>query len=797
MLGFFLTLALAQEPALDLLHVPVRTPAQLARLHDLLPDVDEHHPALAAGYAIVYATAAERAALSAAGIAYSVEIQDLQAWYEARAAADPGTRGGPVGSMGGFRTLAELIAEMDRLAAAHPQWVSAKFAIGNSLQGRPIYAFRISSTPGVHDPAKPVAWFDALHHAREPMSAEAILRFAGFLAGQHGTDADATRIVETRNCIFIPCVNPDGYEYNRQTNPNGGGMWRKNRRSNGGGSYGVDLNRNYGWEWGPQWQGSSSDPDSETYRGTAPFSEPETVVLRDFLALQTPAMSQSCHTYGDLQLYSWGYDNVITPDDAVLRAYGLDMSSENGYQTGTIWQVLYLANGGSTDYHYGQHGTFAYTPEIGGENDGFWPSPSRIDALAADAHRPLLRTAEWSGAWLEVLAPQWTEASGDGDADLEAGESWLLSLELRNGGTAAVNGLLSASTSSPHAAVSGGPLPLALAARSTGTSAPLTIDFAPQAPAGAAIVLDLAFDYEGFLDERPLNILLGGQRRLARDAMESQDFGWTANNATNWSWVRANPDPTSNSGAALQPGDDHSPAGALCWVTGAAAGGSAGANDVDGVARLTSPSLNLSEFTNVELAYWRWFANDPPGGGNDRFVAEASPDGGVNWVELERAPNQNSWQEVLIPLENFIPLTDRVRIRFTVADDPNDDLTEGLVDDLELRTRSSAPTLALYGPAAAGATAQFFVDGLENGTFDLAYSFQRTAGTNVGGIGGKLYLGNPLAPFASGLCDAGGVGSFQLAFPANAAGRTVHFQGVAGLGGPQAEFTNALSLTFP
>lgn len=797
MLSLLLSLALCQEPALDLLHVPVRSPAQLTQLQTLVDDVDEHHPALAAGYAVVYATAAERAALSRAGIPFRIEIQNLQAWYAARAAADSGQRGGPVGSMGGFRTLAEIVAEMDRLASVYPQLVSSKFSLGNSLQGRPIYAFRISSTPAVHDPAKPTAWFDALHHAREPMSGEAILRFAAFLADGFGTDADATRIIATRNCIFIPCVNPDGYEYNRQTDPNGGGMWRKNRRNNGGGSYGVDLNRNYSWEWGAQWQGSSGDPNSETYRGAAAFSEPETMRLRDALAQQTPDMSQSCHTYGDYLLYSWGYDNVVTPDDLSFRAYGADMVSENGFQTGTIWQVLYLANGCSTDYHYGQHGTFAFTPEIGNSNDGFWPSPSRIDALAEAAHRPLLRTAEWSGGWVEMLAPRWAEAAGDGDANLEPGESWQLSLDLRNGGMAPVNGTIAATTSSPYASVGGSPVPLVLSTRSLGTSAAFTIDFSPQTPAGAAIIVDLAFSYEGFTDSRAVTALLGGQRLLARDAMETNDFGWTANNAVNWSWVRANPEPTDLNGQTAQPGDDHTSAGTLCWVTGAAAGSSVGANDVDGVAMLTSPTLNLAEFTNVDLAYWRWFANDPAAGGNDRFVAEASPDGGLNWVELERAANQNAWHEVVIPLENFIPLGATVVIRFTVADDPNDDITEGLVDDLELRTRSSAPTLALYGPAAASATALFFVDGIPNGTFDLGYAFQRTGGTSVGGIGGKLYLGSPLTRFASGVCDAAGVGSLQLTFPANAAGRTVHFQAVAGLGSPQAQFSNPLSLSFP
>lgn len=796
MLAFLLALSASQDPAVDLLRIPVRGAGDLRRLAALLDDVDDHHPSLAAGYALAYATDAEQAALFAAGVPYVVQREDLAAWYAARAAADPGARGGAAGSMGGFRTWAEILAEMDRLAAAFPAIVSPKFVVGTTIQGRPIHGMRISLTPGAHDPAKPVAWYDALHHAREPMGAEAVLRFADFLASSFGSDADATRVVATRNCLFVPCANPDGYEYNRQTNPNGGGLWRKNRRSNGGASYGVDLNRNYAWEWGPQWPGSSGDPDSETYRGTAPFSEPETAALRDLLAQQTPGMSMSVHTYSDLLIYPWGYDTVVTSDHGSFRAYGDDMTALNGWTHGTAWQVLYIANGVSVDWHYGQHGTFAFSPEIGGENDGFWPPPSRIDALAADAHLPLLRTAQWTGAWLELLAEVWSEQSGDGDEDREPGETWTLAFDLRNGGVAAVAGSLDLASASPFVAIAGGPLPVALGQRSTGTSAAFTLAFDAGAPAGTVIPLDLQVDWDGLPETRPLQVVLGGRRVILRDDFESGDWGWSATGAANWAWQLADPEPTASGGATVQTGDDHGAAGALCWVTGPLAGAAAGSNDVDGVATLTSPALHLSEFAGVELAWWRWFANDPPGGGNDRFVAEASSDDGATWVLLESAPNDPAWRETAVELAQFIPLTDGVRLRFTVADDPNDDLTEGLLDDLELRA-VGGPSLSVYGPVAAGAAARFQVGGLPAGRFDLAYAFTRTAGSPIGGIAGLFYLGPGYSILGGGLCDGEGLGTFQVAFPPTASGRTVHFQAVAGFGTAQAEFTNALSLSFP
>jgi murein tripeptide amidase MpaA len=92
-----------------------------------------------------------------------------------------------------------------------------------------------------------------------------------YLLENYGTDPEATYLVDNREMYFVPCFNPDGYEYNRQTDPNGGGMWRKNRRNNGG-SYGVDLNRNFGYMWGYDDLGSSPIPSSETYRGPSAFS---------------------------------------------------------------------------------------------------------------------------------------------------------------------------------------------------------------------------------------------------------------------------------------------------------------------------------------------------------------------------------------------------------------------------------------------------------------------------------------------------------------------------------------------
>ncbi|MGB0953053.1 MAG: M14 family metallopeptidase, partial [Planctomycetota bacterium] len=504
-----LTLGLLQgpsdpQPIKDLVHVPIASAEAFQQLHQFCTDVDDHHATAMAGYAVVFATDAEQDALAKAGIAFTVEQEDLQAFYAQRAAADlaqmqsqgRGTGAVVGGSMGGFKTLAEIETEMDRLAATYPLLCSPKFVVGTSLEGRSIYGMRLSTTPGVHDPQKAVAWFDAIHHSREPMSGESQLLFADELLSLYGTDAAATRILETRNVVIIPCVNPDGYEFNRQIAPGGGGMWRKNRRDNGDGTDGVDLNRNYDWEWGPQWQGSSSNPISETYRGTAPFSEPETTDLMAFMATMPPGMSMSSHTFSNLMLYPWGYNTIVTPDDAAYRQYGSLFTADNGWPRGTIWEVLYIANGGSVDFHYGTFGTLAFTPEIGSSSDGFWPAPSRIPALYQEIRPSYFGCAQYTGAWAEVTDYLWTEVSGDGDAWQEPGESWSLVLEVTNTGLETLDLDLLLSSSHPDVAVSGLPGNLVLAERTSGQSQAFQVDFGAAAPVGAPLNLDLSLDFD-------------------------------------------------------------------------------------------------------------------------------------------------------------------------------------------------------------------------------------------------------------------------------------------------------------
>ena len=325
-----------------------------------------------------------------------------------------GVEGFGFGSMGGFYTLAEAIAQLDSMKSQFPNLITTKVSIGNTVESRPIYMVKISDNPDV-DEAEPEILYTALHHAREPQSMMQMIYFMYYLLENYNTDPSVQYIVNNRELYFIPVVNPDGYEYNRTTNPNGGGMWRKNRKNNGS-SYGVDLNRNYGpyTYWNAPNGGSSTDPSSDTYRGTAPFSEPETNSIKNFLATRYFKNALNYHTYSNLLIYPYGALEQETPDSAIFREFARDMTAYNGYTYGTDQQTVgYSTRGNSDDYFYDgdillNHGKiFAMTPEVG--STGFWPSQPEIFPLAIENVMPNLYYAYVAGEYVSAINPYFSQ----------------------------------------------------------------------------------------------------------------------------------------------------------------------------------------------------------------------------------------------------------------------------------------------------------------------------------------------------------------------------------------------------
>lgn len=286
------------------------------------------------------------------------------------------------GSMGGFYTYSEIVTELDSMRLLYPNLISVKQSIGLSIDSLDIWMVKISDNTDI-DEEEPEVLYTALHHACEPQGMATVMYFMYYLLENYGSDPDVTFIVDNRELYFVPIVNPDGYVYNEQKNPNGGGMWRLNRRNNDNGSKGVDLNRNYGYMWGYNDVGSNPNPSSSVYRGSGPFSEPETQAIRDFCLGHNFRLAFNYHTYGNHLLLPWGYIYYdYTPDSSTFVDLAIEMTQYNNYSYSASNNYWGVTNGCSNDWMYGEQvkkrKIFAMTPEVGSEIDGFWPSPKRI-----------------------------------------------------------------------------------------------------------------------------------------------------------------------------------------------------------------------------------------------------------------------------------------------------------------------------------------------------------------------------------------------------------------------------------
>lgn len=365
----------------------------------------------------VYLSASEMNMLKRSGVSYQVIINDWDSFYNERLRYENTLFSGNLpdntddnvynishsisGSMGGYLTYAQIVAKLDSMRLQYPNLISQKFSIGTTVEGRDMWTVKLSSSPNSPS-GKPEVWIHSLIHAREPMSMMNMVYYVYWLLENYYTDPVARYILDNRELYFTPVFNPDGYEYNRSTNPNGGGMWRKNRKNNGNGTFGIDLNRNFGTYqyWNSPNGGSDTNRNSDTYRGTAPFSEPETQNARDFVNSRNFKNALSYHTYGNYYIRPWGWQDSPTPHEATFHEISEDMNLHNHFTVGRSYNTVnYGVRGVTDDWYYSDSGharIISMTPEVGTSADGFWPSQTRI--------LPLCRQNVWSNIYFTLAA---------------------------------------------------------------------------------------------------------------------------------------------------------------------------------------------------------------------------------------------------------------------------------------------------------------------------------------------------------------------------------------------------------
>ena len=415
LLFIFILLAGASQALAHDEYVKVRFPAQHS-IQELIKDgLDIDHGLEKHGS--MYECIVSRRALSTLSknnIPYEIVIQDMETFYESRLIKEypaflKQLSGNQIltpknfvtGSMGGYYTLEEIYQQMNRIREYAPDIVSFSDTIGYTSENRPILAWHITSSKSDTN----ATLLTALHHAREPGGATTLLYFLWeFIEKVKSGNQEENYLINNRVLTVVPCVNPDGYAFNQSQKPNGGGLWRKNRK-NIGANIGVDLNRNYGplEYWDAPNGGSSTDPNSDVYRGPEPFSEPETKALKSLCEKHEYDCILNYHTYSNLLIYPFAALSSETPDSSAFRGFAADAARYNRYSAGRDLETVgYTTRGNSDDWAYDAHGAFAFTPEVGAYNDGFWPSPSRILGHAKE-NLHMNYQALWSAAGNVVL----------------------------------------------------------------------------------------------------------------------------------------------------------------------------------------------------------------------------------------------------------------------------------------------------------------------------------------------------------------------------------------------------------
>jgi hypothetical protein len=402
LIGLALLVSASALPASQLVQVALTDLSQLERLQRAGFDVSYYSPGGLAE--VILMNDSDRDRLNATGLRYFVTVNDLEAFNASR--ITPGRD-----DMGGYRTLNEIIDEMNRLHEAYPEVISEPIEFGRTGEDRPMLAFKVSDNPDDQED-EPQALITSLIHCREVVTSYVLFAVAERLAEGYGQDERLTMLVDERETWFVPVVNPDGYAWNEESSPNGGGMWRKNRRRNEDGSIGVDLNRNFGSHWGFDDVGSSPSGGSETYRGTAAFSENETQSIRELVSDQHFTTSLFFHSYSNLCLYPIGYDVLQPPDRSLFSALAKRMTAVNHYLPGTGWEVIYRTNGDSDDWMYSDDGhdpVFGFTVEVGSRQDYFWPPLDRVEPLVNENIETVLTLIDFADRPHRVLEPKQPE----------------------------------------------------------------------------------------------------------------------------------------------------------------------------------------------------------------------------------------------------------------------------------------------------------------------------------------------------------------------------------------------------
>jgi hypothetical protein len=625
-----------------------------------------------------------------------LEVTVLQADLEGAIRRRLGTDGAS------YHTLDEIAALLDRWRAERPDLVGPRLVIGRSCEGRPLWAVKISDHPEV-DEDEPEVLFDALQHAREPVGMEILLHAMAEIVRRYDTDPAVRALVDEREIWFVPVVNPDGYAFGGI-----GGLWRKNRRPNADGSYGVDLNRNYGHQWGASDAGSSPVPASSTYRGLAPFSEPETAAIRDFALTRRFATGMTLHAFGELYLLPGDGAARDSAAASFHEELAHDLERLAGYPHGRPHELLYPSNGRAQDWLVAATDMVSIQPEIGTPGDGFWPSPARIAVLAAKNLPALFHVARIAGPHPEAIALSVRAADGrrgrspgpapiadrSARAGAAPGDTVELVLTVCNKGLVPAEAVaIHVTSTSPHARILRGQTTVARIPAATTVelaASPLLVHVSATATPGTPIPLLVQVTCPGgAVPAARLDLVPGRPTLLFADRGDSGLANWVADHG----WGLAAAGDSAGGAFADSPGGfADSPGGAFTDSPGGPY--PAHANAVLAL----RPVFDLRAAANAVLSYRERIATEP---WHDRCFVEAwTPRRGWEPLFVHPGGVESITRRRDVSLAAYAGESE-VRLRFRLAANGERQAGGWTIDDIEVWAYGDGDRLAQAVPPSA------------------------------------------------------------------------------------------------
>lgn len=625
---------------------------------------------------------AELGMVKKSGISYEVTVQDWNKYYSEQpkmtqseiedaiqnSIAEFNISHSIYGTMGGYLIYDEVVNKLDSMRMQYPNLISEKFTIGSTVEGREMWTVRVSNSPDAPT-GRPEVWFHSLIHAREPMSMEQNIYFMYWLFENYNIDPIATYILNYRELYFTPVFNADGYEYNRSTNPTGGGMWRKNRKLNSGTIYGIDLNRNFGIYsfWNSTNNGSSTSPSSDTYRGLSPFSEIETQNARDFVLSRNFKGILSYHTYGNYLIRPWGYVDAPSPDENIFQNFSQDMVLHNHYTLGRSNQtVAYGVRGVTDDWYYNDSAhskIIAMTPEVGTGTDGFWPLQSRILPLAK---QNVSQNMYFALACGQYVAPEKTILNKE---QYTQGEAGTLKVKFKNKGLLnAQNVRLELSSQSPLINITAGSFSYSNIASYVSDSLTFNFTVGATTPNNTAVktTLKVKLNDTNTVYIQDVYIAVGGGNVVLQDSAENGISKWTA--VGGWGITASQSYSPSNSFADSPTGNySNSTTRSLTLAT----------------------ALNVSVAPIVLISYWYKHTIDIL----DNAYIEVSGDNGVSWQSAKfYYGTVSAWTKDVIDITSLAAGSNTMKVRFSMISNGTVPADGIYIDNVKILTYNATPT---------------------------------------------------------------------------------------------------------